>query len=112
MKTRKALKAVLIWNCISCVFWTLTHICLIIHQHYNTPIFFSIAMLSVYGWMVNPFPILSCFRCLKIYLTERKNPKHKELIGKRWVWVLICPIITTVLWVVGGGLFAVMTGGV
>ncbi len=102
MKTLKALRVATIRNCIFCVFWTLTHICLIVTQHHNAPIFFDIAMLSVYGWMVNPFPIFSCFRCLKIYLTERKHPEQKQRIGKKWIWALVWPIITTVLWLCGG----------
>jgi hypothetical protein len=111
MKTLKALRAVTIWNCIFCVFWIITHICLLMNPYCSTPVFFSVAMLSLPGWMINPFPMHSCFQCLKIYWTERKNPEQKQHIGKKWVWALVWPIITTALWLCGGGMFVVMTGG-
>ena len=112
MKTIKALKAVTIWNCIFCFFWILSILCLAIHEYYDVYILFGIGVIGIYGWMVNPFPIISCYRCHKIYLAERQVPLYKQQVGKKWVWIYIWPIITTVLWIVGGVLFVEFTGGV
>ena len=105
MKTIKALKSVTIWNFIFLFSWILTFVCLSIDSN-------SIGILAVYGWMVNPFAIIACIRCLKIYLKERKDPISNRLIAKKWVWIFLWPVFTTILWGLGGGLFVYFTGGV
>ena len=112
MKTLKALKTATIWNCIFCFSCILSTVCLAIDEYYNASKLFSIGILSVYGWMVNPFAIISCFWCLKAYLSERKDPDYKQIIGRKWVWIFIWPVITTALWLLGGLLFVKFTGGV
>ena len=112
MKTLKALKTVTTWNCIFTVSWILSIASLAIDEYCDVSILFSIGILAIYGWMVNPFAIISCFRCLKIYLAERSNPEYKQVIGRKWVWTWIWPIITTILYILGAGLFVKFTGGV
>ena len=112
MKTLKALKNATIWNCVFCFSWVLSTACLVIDEYYDIRFIFSFGIIFIYGWMVNPFPIISCFRCLKVYLTERKIPINKQLIGRKWVWIFIFLFVTTVLWILGVGLFVKFTGGV
>ena len=112
MKTLKALKAVAIWNCIFCFSCVASTVFLAIHHYFHLDSYLHIGVLFVYGWMVNPFAIISCFRGLKIYLTERTILECKHLIGKKWIWFVVLPIVTTVLWLLVGGLFVEFTGGV
>ncbi len=112
MKTLKALKAITIWNCIFIFSCIISIICLAVNHYYNTNVLSLIGTLFVYGWMVNPIPLILCIRCLKLYLTERKNETTKQIIGWKWIWLFVWPIITTTLWWLGGGLFVKFTGGV
>lgn len=112
MKTLKKLKTTFILNGIFCFCCIASTICLAINHYCNIYIFFGIGVLLAYGWMVNPFAIISCFRCFAAYLSERKMPECKQLIGRKWVWIIIWPIITTILYLLSAGLFIAFTGGV
>lgn len=112
MKTIKALKTVTIWNCIFCFSCILSVICLAINHYCNTNALSLIGAISVYGWMVNPIPLILCIRCFKLYLKERKDELTKQAIGWKWIWIFVWPIITTILWLLSGGLFVMFTGGV
>ena len=112
MKTLKALKTATIWNCIFCLSCIISIICVAVNHYYNTNLLSLVGTLFVYGWMVNPIPLILCIRCFKLYMTERKNEKAKQTIRKKWILIFIYPVITTVFWVFGGGLFVVITGGV
>ena len=112
MKTLSTLKVAAKHNCVFCFFWIISIACLAIYEYYNVYTLFGIGVIAVYGWMVNPFAIISCFRCFKVYLTERKNPNYKQIIGIKWIWIFLFPIITTFLWLLGGVLFIEFTGGV
>ena len=111
MKTLKTLKTMNIWNSVFCVSWAISLLCLLIDKYYDI-LLVNIGLITIYGWMTNPFAIISCFQCLIAYLADRKNPTYKQLIGKKWVWIFIWPIITTLLFIIGGGLFVEITGGV
>ena len=112
MKTLKALKAATIWSCIFCLSCIISIICFAVDHYYNTNILSLIGTFFLYGWVANPVPLISCIRCLKLYITELKNEKDKQIIGKKWTMIFVWPVITTAFWVFGGGLFAVITGGV
>ena len=112
MQTIKALKAAAVWSCVFCASCILSTVCFAVDECYDVKVLFVIGVITVYGWMVNPFAIISCFRSLKIYLAERKKPDCKQMIGRKWVWIIVFPIITTVFWLLGGLLFIKFTGGV
>ncbi len=113
MNTRKALRRASIWSGIFCFFCVLSTVCFAIYYYFDVSYdFVGVGMLSVYGWMVNPMPILSCILCLTVYLKVRKDPEAKEIIGKRWIWIFVLPAITTVFWLLGSILFVTFTGGV
>ena len=37
---------------------------------------------------------------LYCFLKGRKDPKQKELVGKKWIWIFVWPVITTALFLV------------
>ena len=111
-KTLKALKTATIWNCIFCCSCILSTVCFALNHFYGISLFFSIGVLVMYGWIVNPFGIISCFRCLKVYLSEYKTPGSKQIIGRKWIWIFVWPIVTIAFWLIAGGLFIEFTGGV
>ena len=113
MKTLQALRRAAIWSGVFCFFCVLSTVCFAIYYYFDVSYdFVGVGMLSVYGWMVNPLALISCIRCLKAYLKERKDSEAREIIGKRWIWIFILPAITTVLWLAGGVLLVAFTGGV
>ena len=112
MKTLKSIKITYMLNSIFCFFCIVSTVCFAIYEYFSFSIFFSIGMLSLIGWMVNPVGIISFITCLTTFIAERKQPQAKELIGKKWLWIFFWPIITTVFWLLGGGLFVEFTGGV
>lgn len=112
MKTLKALKITSILNGIFCFFCIASIVCVAINHHYDAYFFSGLGVLLSYGWIINPVGIISFILCLILYLTERKQPDHKQLIGRKWIWIFVWPIITTIFWLFGGGLFVIFTGGV
>ena len=112
MKTLKALKITSILNGIYCFFCIASTVCFAINHFYNLWNFFSIGIILVYGWMINPVGIVSFIVCLTLFLTERKNFEAKQAIGKKWIWIFIWPIVTTVFYIGAGVLMVVLTGGV
>ena len=112
MKTLRALKIASILNSIFCLSCIISIICFAVNHYYQTNLLSLIGVLFVYGWMVNPIPLISCILCFILYLTERKVETERQTIGWKWIWILIWPVITTAFWVFGGGLFVIITGGV
>ncbi|MBE6639828.1 MAG: hypothetical protein E7616_10390 [Ruminococcaceae bacterium] len=112
MKTLKALKITSILNSIFCILCIASTVCFAVNHYYNLRDFFSVGMILVYGWIINPVGIVSFFVCLVLFLIERKNQASKQAIGKKWIWIFIWPIVTTVFYITAGGLMVVLTGGV
>ena len=112
MKTLRALKIASILNSIFCLSCVISIICFAVNHYYQTNLLSLIGVLFVYGWMVNPIPLISCVLSFKFYLTERKSEMARQIIGQKWIWIFIWPVITTAFWVIGGGLFVEITGGV
>ena len=112
MKTLKALKAMYILNGVFVFCCIASTICCAINHYSNIYTFFGIGVILAYGWIVNPSAIISCFCCFTFYLYEHKSPEFKQLVGKKWIWIFIFPIITTVLYLLSAVLFVGFTGGV
>ena len=117
MKTLRALKITSILQIIFCVFCIASTVCFAI-SHYqciagdNWRIAFNIANVLIYGWIANPVAPISFVVCITFFLIERKQPNNRKLIGRKWIWVFIWPIITTILYLTAGGLTVAFTGGV
>ena len=112
MKTLKALKITSILNGIFCFFCVASTVCFAITRYCDSNLFFSIGNILIYGWMINPIGIISFVICLPLFLTERKDQESKNAMGKKWIWVFVWPIITTLLYLVSGILTVAFTGGV
>ena len=112
MKTLKALKITSILNSIFCIFCVASTVCFAINRYYDIRAFFSVGKFMTYGWIINPVGIVSFVVCLVLFLTERKNQEAKKAIGKKWIWIFIWPVVTTVFYITAGGLMVVLTGGV
>ena len=112
MKTLKALKITSILNGIFCFFCVASTICFAITRYFDSDLFFSIGNILIYGWIINPIGIVSFIICFSLFLTERKNQEARKAMGKKWIWVFAWPIITTLLYLIAGGLTVAFTGGV
>ena len=112
MKTLKALKITSILNGIFCFFCIASTVCFAITRYYDSNLFFSIGNILIYGWIINPVGIVSFVVCLSLFLSERKKQEAKGVLGRKWVWIFIWPIITTIIYLTAGGLTVAFTGGI
>ncbi len=112
MKTLKALKITSILNGIFCFFCVASTVCFAITRYYDSNLFFSIGNILLYGWMINPIGIISFVICLPIFLAEGKEQEARNAMGRKWIWVFVWPIITTLLYLVSSILTVAFTGGV
>ena len=112
MKTLKALKITSILNGIFCFFCIASTVCFAITRYYDSNLFFNIGNILIFGWIINPVGIVSFVVCLSLFLSERKNQEAKEVLGRKWVWIFIWLMITTILYLTAGGLTVAFTGGV
>lgn len=116
MKTLKALKITSILNSIFCFFCIASTACFAI-SHFQClsddwRTLFKIANVLIYGWVANPVAPISFLVCITFFLIERKQPENSHLIGKKWIWIFIWPIITTFFYFVALMLTVAFTGGV
>lgn len=79
MKTVKALKITSVMNSIFCFFCIASSICFAVNRYFDLRVFFDIANILVYGWIINPVAIISFIVCLVIFLSEHKKPKQSKL---------------------------------
>lgn len=112
MKTVKALKITSVLNSIFCFLCIASTVCFAVNRYFELRVFFDIATILVYGWIINPSGIISFIVCLALFLRERKSQKAKQTMGKQWIWIFIWPIITTVLYLTAGICTVAFTGGV
>ena len=82
MKTIKWLKISIILQSIyifSCIFST---VCFAINHYWGIYKFFSLGMLAIPGWLLNPTGILTIALGLSFYFSEKGNEDFKKIIGK------------------------------
>ena len=112
MKTLKALKITSILNSIFCFFCISFVICIITIQYYRTDVIVAIGVISTYGWMLNPTPIISFIICLKFFLNDRHSAEAKQIIGRKYIWIFVQLAIATVFYFIAMGFLVEITGGV
>ena len=112
MKKLKALKITSILNGIFCFCCIASIVFYALNHYYDIYTFFGLGVLLSYGWIINPVGIVSFVLCLSLFLSERKKQEAKQVIGRKWIWIFVWPIITTVFFIISGLLFIKYTGGV
>ena len=116
MKTLKALKITSILNSIFCLCCITSLTCLAINRYCALGTFENI--ITIIGgipllcWIINPVGIVSFTVCLVLFLIERKNQEAKQAMGKKWIWIFVWPVITTVFYFTSICLLVEITGGV
>lgn len=94
MKTLRALKITSILNGVFCLFCIASTVCFMINYHYALSVFHNIAYAFVYGWgLLYPIGLISLVASLIIFLIENRTPEAKQVIGKKYMWLYIWPII-------------------
>lgn len=93
MKTRKALKITSILNGVFCFFCIASTFCFAINRYFDLRVFFDIANILIYGWIINPVGIISFVVCLMLFLTECKSSEAKQVMEKKWIWIFIWPVV-------------------
>ncbi len=111
MKTIKWLKISIILQSIYAFFCIFSTICFTINRYLGIYKFFSLGMISTYGWIINPTGILTIVLGLSFYFFEKNKEDAKKVIGKKWVWFIVLFVIDTLLYITCGGLMVVLTGG-
>ena len=112
MKTLKALKITSILNCIFCFCCIASTGCMAISRYLDINVFFRIGDLLVITWIINPIGIISFAICLTTFMVERTSPETRQVIGKKWIWIFVWPIITTLIYLISSILTVAFTGGV
>ena len=118
IKTIKYLKRTKYLTLLYFLFCFISIMLFVIHDYQQTTFnyfnrkLFGVAALSVYLWMVNPMALIVSVVGLKHYIKERKELEKRILIGKKWVAFVLWSVASVLAWLVSGGLFVVLTGGV
>ena len=102
MKTLKALKITSVIQGIYCTYCLLSTLLIIIGTSIG-PIILANTMLFLFYYTLE-FSILIIPICfivnLKFFIEERKSPEQRNVIGKKWIWIFIWPIIAIVCFIV------------
>ena len=116
MKTLKALKITSILNGIFCICCIMSLSCLAINRFFELGTFENIiaiiGRIPLLCWIINPVGIVSFIVCFVLFLIERNNQEAKQKMGKKWIWIFLWPVITTVFYFTSIGLLVDITGGV
>ena len=112
MKTLKALKITSILNGIYCFCCIVFAVYLTIDQYYSVGAIEVIGVIATFGWLINPSPFVTLIINLVFFLVEWRSPEAKQIIGKKYIWIFVWPVITTLFYFVAMGFLVEITGGV
>lgn len=118
MRTRKVLKITSVLNGIFCLLCVASTVCFAIsdylyaHHMASWDIFLNIAGVLALGWAVNPAAPISFVIGMIIFCMEYRQPENRPLIGKKWIWILVWPVITTIFYFAALIFAMAFTGGV
>ena len=74
--------------------------------------YFEWAASTLLIWCLNPMVLIISLLGIIKCLNERKNAEKRKIIGKRWVWFIVCNIITFFVWFTSIIFWVYFTGGV
>ena len=106
LKTAAVLQAVFVFSCVS------SNVCFALYRRLDMRVFFNIATVLLYGWMVNPTGPLTLIVGLNRFLSERRNPEYREQIGKKWLWFPAWFVFDLLLYLAAIMAMVALTGGV
>lgn len=112
MKTLKALRIAAVLNGIYCLCCIAYAICLTLYQHIHSPVIKTIGVITGLGWLLNPSPVIAFVMCRVRYSAERRSPEARQLIGKKYVWIYLWPVIAAACYFAAMGTLIEITGGV
>ena len=112
MKTLKLLKITSILQIIFCLLCIASTVCFAIASVFDWRPAFEAANFLVPFWLINPVAPISFLICLPCFLIERRNPESRAIIGRKWIWIFLWPVITTLMYLTAGVLIVPFTGGV
>ena len=102
MKTLKALKITSVIQGIFCAYSLISTLLIIIGTS-TGPIILANSMLFLFYSTVefSIFIMPICFIAnLVFFIEECKSPEQRNIIGKKWIWIFVWPIIVTVFFLI------------
>ena len=112
MKTLKALKITSIFQAIYCLYCFVPTFFLVLGDNTGVFTYTSIGILLFGFTVINPTVVASFCVNFSLFFAERRDLKQKKIIGIKWVWIFVWPVITTICFIITGLLFIKYTGGV
>ena len=96
MKTTKALKTTSIIQIAFCVYYLLSFLLIVIGTNWGPIALANIALFLFYFFTCYSIIIIPiCFFInLGFFISDCHNPEQKKLLGKKWIWIFVWPVIT------------------
>lgn len=82
------------------------------HIEFGNRDLFDFAILTLPLWMTNPMVLIISFLGLREYFDERLDETKKDLLEQKWIVFVFWSIVSVLSWMVSGGMFVQITGGV
>lgn len=112
MKTLKTLKITSFFQFIYCLYCFVPTIFFIISDNTGNFTYTEIGIFLFCFTIINPTVIVSFCVNISKFLAEFRDPEQKKIIGYKWIWIFIWPVLTTMFFIISGLLFIKYTGGV
>ena len=79
---------------------------------FDNTTYFRWAESTVLLWSINPIVLIISLVGIIKYCIERKNVEKRKIIGRRWLWFVVCNIVTFFMWITSILFWVHFTGGV
>lgn len=112
MKTVKALKITSIFQIIYCLYCFVPVLFFVIGDNTGVRIYTELGIFLFGFTIINPTVITSFCVNISKFLSERNDPVQKKIIGLKWIWIVVWPLITTIFFIFSGLILIKYTGGV
>ena len=112
MKLQKSLAITSILQSVFCLICIASSICFGICRYTGDRTFFEAGNTLTPYWMLNPIAFPCFVVNLYYYIYERHESEFKRRVGRKWVWVFLWPVITTVMYLAALVALVAFTGGV
>ena len=101
MKTSKALKITSIIQIVFCLYYLLSFLLIVIGTNAGPIFLANIALFLFYFFTCYSIIIVPiCFFVnLPFFIIDCTNPEQKKILGKKWIWIFIWPVLTTAFYI-------------